>query len=95
MTQGEKTVSKSPTPQVLLLDGPETTQTSWQDPWGATEEARAELATKRPDALLADPQGIGHRISQEIDRDPEEVSRLRQAREDARHGRTFLRHDDT
>ncbi|HUZ52710.1 MAG TPA: hypothetical protein VMU94_09290 [Streptosporangiaceae bacterium] len=95
MTQGENTVSKSPTPQVLLLDGDETTQTPWQDPWAATEEARAELASKRPDLLLADPRGVGHRISQEINRDPEEVSRLRKAREDARRGRTFRRHSDT
>ena len=95
MTQGEKTVSKSLTPQVLQFDGDETTQTSWQDPWGATQEARAELASKRPDLLLADPQGVGHRISQEISRDPEEVRRLREAREAARRGRTFRLDDDT
>jgi len=95
MTQAGKTGNEAQTPQTLLLDGEGTTQTPWEDPWEATKKARAELAKKRPEVLLADPQSVGHRISQEISRDPEEVIRLRKARTDARHGKTFPRHDVT
>ena len=95
MTQKEMMASESLARQMLPIDDRTATQTSWQDPWRATQEARAELATKRPEALLGDPRGIGHRISREINRDPEEVRRLRKAREEARHGRTSPPRNDT
>jgi hypothetical protein len=78
---------------------PQDTQTAWEDPWAATRTARRELAsTQTPygqGGLLADPQAIGRRITEEINADPAEVARLRRARRSARAGKTYPRHSDT
>jgi hypothetical protein len=75
------------------------TQTPWEDPWEATQAARARLADSQTPygqrGILADARAVGHRITEEINADPAEAERLRQARKNARAGKTFPRHSDT
>lgn len=59
----------------------EDTETSWADPWKATEPAREAVA--------------GRLITDAINSDPAEVERLRKARRDAREGRRSPRRDAT
>jgi len=78
---------------------PNDTQTAWEDPWAATEEARQTLASSRTPygrgGVLPDAHGVGRRITEEINADPAEIERLRSARKNARAGKTFPRHSDT
>lgn len=60
--------------------GGPTTATDHADPWGAAEKARRRI--------------IGERITQEIEKDPAEVERLRAARREVREGRLIRRHCD-
>lgn len=52
-------------------------ETAWADPWKVTQPER--------EAMVAEE--MGRRITNEINRDPAEVARLRKARRDAREGR--------
>jgi hypothetical protein len=76
-----------------LVSHPGDTQTAWEDPWSATLEALE--TTPHGAAVRESAPPAGQRITQEIDADPEEAERLRQARRDARTGKTFPRHSDT
>jgi hypothetical protein len=75
---------------------PDDTQTAWEDPWAAARKARQELEEKSGEKYLPhDAHTVGRRITEEINADPEEVDRLRKARQDARAGKIFPRHADT
>jgi hypothetical protein len=81
---------------VLPPKRPQDTQTAWEDPWAAISpdawkalEEQAGERGFRPDAHV-----VGRRITEEINLDPEEVRRLRKARQHARDGKTYPRHDD-
>jgi len=68
---------------------PEETQTAWEDPWAAAAKAREYLGPETPygtEDLSA--RAIGRAITAAINADPEEVSRLRRARQEAREGNT-------
>lgn len=56
-------------------------ETSWADPWAATQPAREAVR--------------GREITDAIDSDPDEVDRLRRARQQAREGRMAPRRRDT
>jgi hypothetical protein len=71
---------------------PQDTQTAWEDPWAAISPDAWEVLEEK--GLLPDARAVGHRITEEINSDPEEVARLRKARKEARDGKTFPRHDD-
>jgi hypothetical protein len=72
------------------------TQTAWDDPWGAISQDAWEALEEQAGAmnLVPDLHEVGRRITEEINSDPEEVARLRKARQDARDGKTYPRHDD-
>ncbi len=78
---------------------PNDTQTAWEDPWKATQEARETLANSQTlygqAGVLPDARAVGRRITEEINADPAEVELLRSARKNARAGKTFPRHSDT
>jgi hypothetical protein len=79
-----------------LLKRPEDSQTAWEDPWAAARKARQELEERSGEKYLPhSARTVGRRITKEINADPEEVDRLRKAREEARAGKIFPRHDDT
>jgi len=59
----------------------EDTETAWADPWSATRESRQIVMSRL--------------ITDEINRDPAEVKRLTKARQDARAGHLYPRHDGT
>ena len=65
--------------QVLPPKRAEDTETAWADPWAATRSAREVV--------------MGRVITDQIDADPAEVQRLRAARQQARVGRRYRRHD--
>ena len=82
--------------RVLPPKRPEDTQTAWDDPWAAISpdawKAMEEQAGEK--GLHPDARAVGRRITEEINADPEEVARLRKARQHARAGKTYPRHDD-
>ena len=85
--------------QVLPPKRHQDTQTPWEDPWTATEEAREQLAsTATPysqESIRRQAPDMGQQITDEINSDPAEVERLRAARRSARAGRIYPRHSDT
>ena len=78
-----------PTPRTTLPTLPpkraEESETAWADPWKATQPAR--------EAMVAEE--MGRRITDEINRDPAEVERLRKTRRDVREGRRSPRRAGT
>jgi hypothetical protein len=82
-------------PQLVDLgpERPSDTQTAWQDPWAATRAVSRE--TPYVKAIRRQAGTTGQQITDQIDADPAEVSRLRRARQSARRGKTFPRHSDT
>ena len=64
----------------------EDSETAWEDPWQATSQDRATIYTK---AMFEDPlREVGKRITEEINRDSEEVARLRDGIKEANEGKT-------
>jgi hypothetical protein len=56
----------------------------------------ADSATPyRQGGVLPDVLAVGRRITEEINADPAEVTRLRRSRKNARAGKTYPRHSDT
>lgn len=96
-----QTTAPAMAPALTLLPPkrPDDTQTAWEDPWEATQAARARLANSQTPygqrGIRLDSRAVGHRITEEINADPAEIERLRSARRNARAGRTFPRHSDT
>lgn len=60
-------------------------ETAWADVWEATQPAREAMVARE----------WGRRITDEINRDPAEVERLRKARRDVREGRRSPRRAGT
>jgi hypothetical protein len=68
---------------------PDETQTAWEDPWAAAASARQDLGPETPyGAEDLNARAVGRAITTAINADPAEVKRLRQARQEAREGKT-------
>jgi hypothetical protein len=63
----------------------EASESRWDDPWGATPETREQIYTR--ENFLTDLAIVSQQITDEINRDPKEVARLRKARQQAREGK--------
>jgi hypothetical protein len=85
-----KTTQDNP-PTYLTPNRAQDSETAWVDPWQATQEAQKTVVFTRPDFLRDLKQAtrhLGTKITEEIDRDPEEVERLRSAIQEADRGQT-------
>ncbi len=82
--------------QPLPPKRPEDTQTAWEDPWAAISPEAWKALEEHADEKIPvpDAHAVGRRITEEINADPKEVRRLRRARQHARDGKTYPRHDD-
>src|SRR5215472_18833782 len=70
--------------QRLLRRGPQDSETDWRDPWKATEEARRTIFTKED--FLRDLETVSRHITNEINKDPKEVAKLRKSIAQAKSG---------
>lgn len=71
----------------------EASETRWDDPWGATQETREQIYTRAQ--FLTDLAIVSQKITDEINRDPREVARLRKSRQQAREGKRRPARRDT